>query len=286
MAQSPAHKFGQIIGNVIETAVEPLLEQFARKHSLFLDKKGPRPARKGNKVTWTDHYGNNHDLDFVLERNGTPHEKGSPVAFIESAWRRYTKHSRNKAQEIQGALLPLADSYRSNKPFVGAILAGVFTEGALNQLRSLGFSIVYFPYKTVIQAFAKVEIEARFTEDTSRKEFSTRVRLWERLSPRKKRLVSESLVPLNKAAVQEFMVALERVVTRVIQLVRILPLHGHPTELPSVDEAIRFINGYDEVSSGIPVSKYEIQIRYTNGDRIEAYFEDKKAAVDFLRMFA
>lgn len=138
MAESPAHRFGQIIGEVLEAAIEPLLVKFARAHRLYLDKKGARPARPGNKMTWTDRSGNKHDLDFVLERGGTAQRIGVPVAFIETAWRRYTKHSRNKAQELQGAIQPLAETHRASAPFIGVVLAGVFTEGALAQLRSLG----------------------------------------------------------------------------------------------------------------------------------------------------
>lgn len=54
--------------------------------------------------------GNAHDLDFVLERGGSDDKIGMPAAFIETAWRRYTKHYRNNAQEIQGALEPLAET--------------------------------------------------------------------------------------------------------------------------------------------------------------------------------
>src|SRR3989337_2854442 len=153
MAESLAHTFGQIIGNILEAAVEPGLRKFAAEHDLYLDQKGKRSARKGKKATWTDLYGNAHDLDFVLERGGTDKTIGTPVAFIETAWRRYTKHSRNKAQEIQGAIHVLALTHKYSCPFTGAILAGVFTEGALTQLKSLGFHILYFPYNSIVEAF-------------------------------------------------------------------------------------------------------------------------------------
>src|SRR5437762_8090007 len=160
MAVSPAHRFGQIIGEVLEAGILPLLERFAERKGLYLDRKGPRAARTGKKVTWTDRNGNQHDLDFVLERGGTAEKIGQPVAFIETAWRRYTKHSRNKAQEIQGAIPPLVETHRSSAPFVGVILAGVFTEGALAQLQSLGFAVVYFRYETIVKVFRRVGINA------------------------------------------------------------------------------------------------------------------------------
>jgi len=106
MAESPAHRFGQTIGSLLESVVRPELEAFCKQQGLYLDhQQKERPARKGKKVPWEDQYGNIHDLDFVIERGGTATEVGQPLAFIEVAWRRYTKHSRNKAQEIQVAPL-------------------------------------------------------------------------------------------------------------------------------------------------------------------------------------
>ena len=122
-------------------------------------------------MTWQDGYGNKHDLDYVLERNGSPNVIGQPVAFIETAWRRYTKHSRNKAQEIQGAILPLVAAHQNSAPFVGAILAGVFTNGALQQLQSLNFSVLYFPYAGVVKAFRRIGIDARHG-------FTGKVKFW------------------------------------------------------------------------------------------------------------
>lgn len=74
------------------------------------------------KVAWIDGQGNTHDLDYVFELGGSDEQIGSPRAFIEAAWRRYTKHSRNKAQEIQGAILPLAERFHDCHPFLGAVL--------------------------------------------------------------------------------------------------------------------------------------------------------------------
>lgn len=119
MAESPSHKFGQVIGNLLEELVFPYLKGFAASKSLYLDcQKNDRPARKGRKVSWEDSYGNTHNLDYVLEQGGSESELGTPVAFIEVAWRRYTKHSRNKAQEIQGAILPLAEKHKWSNPFL------------------------------------------------------------------------------------------------------------------------------------------------------------------------
>lgn len=130
---------------------------------------------KGKKVSWTDRFENTYDLNYVPKRNGTRDIVGVSVAFIETAWRRYTKHFRNKAQEIQGAILPLVQTHQNAAPFIGVVLAGIFTEGALNQLSSLRFSILYFPYKTVMDVFSEVGIDAHFDENTPDDEFSLKV---------------------------------------------------------------------------------------------------------------
>jgi hypothetical protein len=176
MAGSPSHQFGQIIGDLLESAIKPLLAELAAKYGLFLDSKGFRPARKKNKnVSWYDLFGNKHDLDFVFERGGTPDKAGSPIAFIEIAWRRYTKHSKNKVQEIEGAIMPLVATHRNNAPFMGAILAGEFTPPSLRQLQSRNFTVLHFPYASVLAAFDVVGIDAHFDEATPDPAFLPRI---------------------------------------------------------------------------------------------------------------
>lgn len=283
MAESLSHKFGQIIGDLIELAIQPRLEKFFRKHELFLDTKGLRKARTGKKVSWTDNKGNKHDLDFVLERNGTANCVGVPVAFIESAWRRYTKHSRNKAQEIQGAIIPLTERYRNSAPFIGVVLAGEFTEGSLNQLKSLGFGVLYFPYDTVVKAFRKFGIDSAFDEGTSEKQFKKKIASWDKLS--KKAEVAKTLLKLNKKNVDEFFSSLSVSVSRFIERVIILPLHGQEASSDSVTEAIKFLQKYSEDKPRLPITKYEVIVRYNTGDKIEASFESKKNAIKFLETY-
>lgn len=283
MAKSPAHKFGQIIGDLLELALPPLLEAFAKKNNLYLDKKGKRPARKGKKVRWVDSYGNSHDLDFVLERNGAANKIGEPVAFIESAWRSYTRHSKNKAQEIQGAILPLVATHKNFAPFIGAILAGVFTDGALTQLKSLGFHILYFPYETVIKAFEKFGINAEFDESTTDSEVNDKIKAWQNLAD--KHAVAKELRKLNSKNVEQFLMELKKSVSRYISSVSVLPLHGAILTIGNIDDAIRFVKNYKEDDGSKPIVKYEISIKYNNGDKIEGVFNDKSTAIKFLESY-
>ena len=285
MAESPSHRFGQIIGEVLEASVTPLLAAFAEKHGLYLDRQGHRRCRPGKRCTWLDLNKNKHDLDFVLERGGTSEKLGVPAAFIETAWRRYTKHSRNKAQEIQGAIVPLAETYRNARPFVGVVLAGVFTDGALKQLRSIGFSVLYFSYDSVVSAFKKFGIDASSEEDTPDSAFSKKVARYEALSNEQRAALSAKLLNTQKKDVADFMTALEKVVSRQIQSIIVLPLHGRFVELRTVDEAIRFIEAYKEKAGAHPIERYEIQVRYNNDDSVDGNFRDKSDALDFLRSY-
>jgi hypothetical protein len=88
MAESAAHKWGQIIGDLLQLSLREELQKVADHHHLYLDYQRVRPARSGSKVAWQDRFGNNHDLDYVFERGGTDATIGQPVAFIEVAWRR------------------------------------------------------------------------------------------------------------------------------------------------------------------------------------------------------
>lgn len=285
MAISPSHKFGQIIGDTLEAAILPLLVNFAKQHGLYLDRKGRRPCRKGLKCSWTDLHGNTHDLDFVLERGGTQFKKGTPVAFIETAWRRYTKHSRNKAQELQGAVEPLAETYKHAGPFKGAVLAGVFTDGALEQLRSLGFTVLFFHYETVIAAFERVGINAFFDENTPDTECQSKVDQWTRLSQVKKEKVQKALLKGNQAGTKNFMASLTASVARQIERILILPLHGKTYEVRTIIDAVSLIESYDEGARVSKFERYEIQIRFSNENEITGRFNDKPSAIEFLRIY-
>jgi hypothetical protein len=285
MAEAKGHKFGQTLGDYCEHAIEPILQEFANKHGLYLDRQGNRPARRGKRVRWIDSYGNCHDLDYVLERGGTPNKLGTPVAFIESAWRRYTKHSRNKAQEIQGAVLPLRDRHRYSAPFMGCFLAGDYTSGARDQLASLGFHLIYFDYPTIIEAFKLVGIDARYDESTPDEEFAEKQLKWDKLSQSARDKVWKKLLDLNAANIRHFMEALERAVNRQISIVRVIPLHGTPVDCPNVNDAIQFVAGYSEDEACEPLLKYEVQIRYNNGDKVDAQFNEKAGVIDFLEHY-
>jgi hypothetical protein len=287
MAESHAHKFGQVIGSLLESVVLPSLELFCQKQVLYLDHQAKkRPARRGRKVSWEDPYGNSHDLDFVIERDGTDNEIGQPVAFIEVAWRRYAKHSRNKAQEIQGAILPLAEKYKWNNPFLGAILAGVFTTGSLDQLRSLGFQVLYFSYETLVAAFASEEIDIRFNESTPDEDFQQCTEQILHTADDVMARIKEHLIQANTLYITEFFAALDARLGRFIHRVLVVPLYGRVNEFVSIEEAVKFLDLHLVYEGSGEFRKYEVFVQFSNGDKVEAFLSSKQKVREFLKFVA
>jgi hypothetical protein len=286
MAEAPGHRLGQIIGDLLELSVEPLLRLFAEEHDLYLDRKEPRPARDGVKCTWVDSLGNAHDLDFVLERGGSRTKVGTPAAFIETAWRRYTKHSRAKAQEIQGAILPLLTTHANVKPFAGAVIAGRWTSGALQQMRTSGLSVLHIDYDEIVQSFRTVGVDIDSEEGTPDAYLQRQVDAWTALVDEQRAAVGESVRACAPTRFAAFRDDLVRTISRTIEVVRVLPLHGLPVVCAGVDEAIETVGSYTPAEAVPKLVRFEIGIRYTNADRIDAQFESAVDAIDFLRTFA
>lgn len=287
MAGSPSHKFGQDLGNLLEYVVlykilKPRLEKFTTKNNFFLDWQTVRPARKGKKLCWKDQYGNSHNLDFVIEAGGTPEKIGEPVAFIEAAWRRYTKHSKNKAQEIQGAILPIIEMHKLSAPFYGAVLAGEFSSAALIQLRNNGFSVLYISYANVVQAFRSIGFDIAFDEVTADEVFAAANTKISGLSEADKDAIRNVLTETSKAEIDEFMNSLQETLERVICQIILIPIFGSEFKSYSVDEALKKLLVLDLKEPQGKLQKIEVIVDYNNGDTIRASFTTAIAASSFL----
>lgn len=285
MAVSYSHRLGQIIGESLENALEPFLREFAEKHSLYFDKKEFRVARSGTKLTWTDINNNKHDLDFVFEKDGTQENIGKPVAFIECAWRRYTKHSRNKAQEIQGAIMPLFEKYKRDNPFIGVVLAGVFTDNSLKQLQSLGFTILYFPYEMIVNAFRVMEIDVFFEENTTEEYFAKQIALWEKLNETQKSKIYMKITEQNLLAINQFISSLQLKLDRKITNVHIWMMYGKQYIFDSIEKAKEFIVNINVNDISPEFNKYEAEIQYSNGDIIKVEYHNQSDMLGFLSSF-
>jgi hypothetical protein len=77
---------------------------------------------------------------------------------------------------------------------------------------------------------------------------------------------------------------LEASLSRRIVGITVLVLHGQPQQMSSAAEAIQYLESYQESRPcSAAAVKYEIDVRYSNGDVIHGIFQTKEAAVRFLR---
>lgn len=295
MAESLAHRWGQIIGDIFEMFVRDVLEDVANQHGLYLDFKRPRKARGGQgKVTWQDGYGNKHDLDYVLERGGTEEVRGTPAAFIESAWRRYTKHSKNKAQEIEAAVMPVAQTFSRHQPFLGAVLAGEFTQNALHQLESKGFAVLHVSYESILAVFSEFGIDASSkdgADGTSEEQFREKITKWESLpQPQTTSRLLAKLLSSHEREIADFKQRIDAAITRRVNSVRLTVLRGNSVECSDVESAIAYLIEEEKScrlrEGGEQREAFEVQVRFNNGAKIEATFPKRAEAVAFLRSFA
>jgi len=285
---SPGHKLGQTVGVVLQNVLKGPLTDFAARNGLYCDSQGNRPGvRPGKKVTWNDLRGNQHDLDYVLERGGTATDRGKPVAFIEIAWRRYTKHSRNKSGELEGALLPLAVAYPSVR-FLGVVLAGEYSGGGIQQLRSAGIELLAIPFETIKAAFASQGIRIDYPEKAGAKEKAMLNRALGSLTPRKLEKISRPIWNAIKNEFAGFESRLSALVNISTCRVRIITLFGFEQEYTSIEAAIQALSTEDgtlKPQAG-ETQGYEAFVNFASGSSITGRFKTKDELLRFLRQVA
>lgn len=284
MAKSNSHKFGQMIGDMLEHLMIEELKPIAEEYNMYLDYKHERKARKNKKeVIWVDNEKNKHKLDIVIEAEGSEEKVGYPKAFIELAWRRYTKHSKNKAQEIAGAILPLVRTNKQYSPFYGVILAGEFTKPSLEQLRSQGFKVLYLDINTIIKAFKVNDLNIKWEENTDDEVFNEYIQSLGNWNTKEINKFLKFILESYEDDIYEFKQSLRECFSRSIKRIRVFTLHGISIDLDSVEEAIQYVSNYDEkdLKCGKLV-KYEIYVKYNNGDNIEVEFKEKRDVIRFL----
>ena len=275
--------------------VRNMLGEVAQRHGLYLDFKRPRATRGGqDKVTWQDGYGNKHELDYVLERGGSEDTLGVPIAFVESAWRRYTKHSKTKAQEIEAAVMPIALTFSRHQPFCGAVLAGEFTRNALHQLESKGFGVLHIPYNSILAAFQELGIDAASEDGVDGKteaQFRKKIIKWESLpQPQATNRLLAKIHALHQREIDDFKQRLEAALKRQVASVRLAVLRGQSVECADVESAIAYLieeeKSFRLRENGEQRELFEVQVRFNTGAKIEATFPNRAEAIACLRGFA
>lgn len=284
MADAPGHLLGQLIGGLLEMASEPPLRELAARHGLYLDVKGDRPGiRQGKLLSLPDSNGNKHDLDFVIERPGIEGSRGEYAAFIECAWRRYTKHSKAKAQEIQGAVLPLVHTWAEVGPVPAVVVAGQWSRPSIKQLESVGFVVLQLEFRTTVKTFARfgIDIEGRDkVADEFWQEQVDRIRCFQDIDLQ---ALAEAIRTEQGEDFQSFVEELEKRIVRTVEIVRFYPIHGKSFEFSSLTDAIAGLRNYDPDADKHPLIHFEFEVIYTNADTIRGKYNSVRAAEEFLR---
>jgi hypothetical protein len=287
VADAPGHLLGQLIGGLLETATEPPLRELVARHKLYLDVKGERPGvRAGKLLSLPDGDGNKHDLDFVIERPGTDGEGGHYAAFIECAWRRYTKHSKAKAQEIQGAVLPLVQKWAEVGPVPAVVVAGQWSRPSIKQLESAGFVVLELDFQTTLETFAKFGIDIKGRDKVADQFWQEQVDRLRHLSNDELDALAATLRKDHLEDFESFIAELEKRIVRTVEIVRFYPIHGKSFEFASLDEAINGLHQYDPDADHHPLIHFEFEIIYTNGDAIRGKYTSVHSAEEFLRRLA
>ncbi|MDM8521745.1 hypothetical protein QUF80_00075 [Desulfococcaceae bacterium HSG8] len=155
----------------------------------------------------------------------------------------------------------------------------------MTQLRSLGFEILYFDYDTIIEAFSACGIDAFFDEDTSDKSVRKRIDLYNSLSDVEIEKIESRIREIKQDEINKFIGSLERTILRSIEKIIIVALHGKEYQANKIQDAIKYIEKYKSTKNSVKFVKFEIFVRYNNGDKVDASFQDKVSAVNFLKLF-
>jgi hypothetical protein len=167
---SAGHKLGQIIGDWYEKHFAiPLLQKVADKLNLYLDHRFKERECRGSKIIWEDYEGNKVDYDFVLELGGTDDDLGIPVAFFETFWRRGSKHSKDKARDDSGKLMPIKSTYPTVR-VLGVICAGDFTTPAKEYVLSRSIELFYTSKLQIVEAWAKEDLTIDYPDKLDEEE--------------------------------------------------------------------------------------------------------------------
>lgn len=285
MASSVSHQIGEYIGTFLENCIISFLKSANIDKKYYLDYRHPRIARDNkSEVIGIDAWNNNHKLDIVIEENGSEKKLGIPRAYIEVAWRRYTKHSKNKVQEISGAILPIIDSYSIDPPYYCAVLGGEFTQNALTQLESVGFDVFHIPYKKICETFQREGVDIHWEEESSEKHMKSIMSALNGISNRQKERLVKQFISDNHAVLTRLYKALDGSLNRVVTQVTVLSHHGYSSTMSSPQEAIRYVADYKETDS-VPFIGFELRIKFNNNEEFALSGLSKTKAIQFLRKY-
>ncbi|MEM6644721.1 MAG: hypothetical protein AAF730_00565 [Bacteroidota bacterium] len=272
---SAGHKLGQEIGNWWEPYIMlPLLQRVAASLDLYLDHGYHERTCRGAKIVWEDDEGNGVDYDFVLELGGTDEEVGVPVAFVEGFWRRGGRHSKDKARDDSGKLLPMKDTYPTAR-FLGIVAGGELTKPARTLIHSRDIDLLYVVKDQVLASFEEAGLVMTYPDEASEADKSAIQSTFDLAwNEDKKKEVAQNLFErMGEAAVNAYVARVQASLSAIPVEVRITELtHSDTVVFKEVGSATAFLKDPSFGHDSDKVS-YRYEVTYSDGSEFSRDIE-------------
>ncbi|MCI5168710.1 MAG: hypothetical protein D3903_22095 [Candidatus Electrothrix sp. GM3_4] len=205
-----------------------------------------------------------------MELVGSEEKVGIPVAFIECFWRRGARHSKDKARDDSGKLMPMRETYPT-AIFLGIVAAGDFTRPARALVRSRKIDLFYVPKEKIVTAFAECGLIMDYPDRLAESEKADLVETFTSFfTVDKKREVQETLRRLlGRATIMSYVDRVKATLSALPQEIRlVLRQDSMPVCFESVASATVFLQAPKfEMTS--PLESYLYQVTYSDGSEFE-----------------
>lgn len=273
---SSGHKLGQLIGDWYEQYfVLPLLQKVGKSLNLFVDSRFINRSAREGKILWDDLDGNFVDYDYVLELGGSDKMLGIPVAFIECFWRRGSRHSKDKARDDSGKLIPMRETYPTAR-FLGIVSAGDFTKPARELVRSREIDLFYVPKDKIVSAFELCDLIMDYPDKLPEDEKADIVEIFNnKFVANKKKAVQQALINLiGKATIESYVDRVRATLSALPQEIRFVLRHDSmPISFETVADATEFLKS-PAFNMSSPIESYLYQVTYSDGSEFEKSASD------------
>ena len=273
---SSGHKLGQLIGDWYEEYfVLPLLQEVGKSLNLFVDSRFVSRTVREAKILWDDLDGNSVDYDYVLELGGSEDRLGIPVAFIECFWRRGSRHSKDKARDDSGKLMPMRETYPTAR-FLGIVSAGDFTKPARELVRSRDIDLFYVPKEKIVTSFHSCDLVMDYPDKLPEDEKAKIVERFDnKFTKSKKTEVQKALNNLiGQATIKSYVDRVRATLSALPQEIRFVLRHdSEPISFETVSGATSFLNS-PNFNMKSPIESYLYQVTYSDGSEFEKSVDD------------
>ncbi|NEP14126.1 MAG: hypothetical protein F6K14_28775 [Symploca sp. SIO2C1] len=238
------------------------------------------------KIIWSDLEGNDVDYDFVLELGGTESKRGVPLAFFETFWRRGARHSKDKARDDSGKLIPMRDTYPTVR-ILGIISAGDFTQPAQELVRSRAIDLFYIPKAKICKAWEDCKVPIDYADSASESvKRSIADNVENKLTNAKKKQIHERLISIvGKSVFDSFLQRIVAGIAAVPVEFRVTSvLIGKPIVFNNHEEAEKFLQEkYTHSSAESMMQMFRYEVVFSDGNIFQRADLSSNDALSFHR---